>query len=565
MSNNPHVLGIDFGTTNSSMAWLNPATGKAEILKNAEGHEKTPSLVYFGADETLVGASVEALLEDLKDYEESERQRELQRIVKSIKRSLLSPARIALPDGRDVRPVDVVAAVLSKLKRDAETLHFRAPVTRVVLTCPAVFSAPQRKKLEEAARQAGFTEVELLEEPVAAALAFARDAQQPGQSILVYDLGAGTFDLAVIVRGADGQYRLAVEPDGDAQCGGDDFDQALYEYWDKLAQRELGRGISRNGQSVDLLFLRDCRAKKESLTMLQQCTFSRLLAGGARLKHTMERGTFEGLIRERVEKTARQTAQMLRRAKEAGHPVESVVLIGGASSVPLVREMLKRTLPMEPRVWGQKDVAVALGAAYGNVGFIKEFYEEEDVEEDIYGYDDESNDMDEDEDDRDLVALAVAEVETRKKEKSAKDPSDWISCAESWMEKLKKRGEAERCLREAERRIEDSDSLDWFRCGIVWGKILNNWKEAQRCIQMAESCAENSIEWCSFLQWGLWESFGKEGDKRRYIQKAEACAEDSDDWCQCAHAWMEIFKNESEALRLFGNHCPTLQNMGVVF
>ncbi len=185
------TLGIDFGTTYSAMAWCDPKSGQAQILKNAEGEEKTPSAVYFGASEVVVGKPALHMLEDAE---------ESGRVVLSCKRFLRSDAVRALP-GRRVTMVEAAAAILAKLKQDAEEWHFHGPVRRAVVTCPAAFGERERERIERAARQAGFAEVTLLEEPVAAALAYARDGLQVGRYILVYDLGGGTFDLAVAAGG----------------------------------------------------------------------------------------------------------------------------------------------------------------------------------------------------------------------------------------------------------------------------------------------------------------------------------------------------------------------------
>src|SRR5918998_1964175 len=186
MSAQVPALGIDFGTTNSCMAWYDHRRESAEVILNAEGQAKTPSLVYYGENETLVGEPAEALLETVAT-DRSSREEVFGCTVGSIKRNLLAPPRIALPGGRFVRPVEVVAEVLKKLKRDAEEGHFHEEVRRAVITCPAEFNVLQRQKIEEAGRLAGFSEVTLLEEPVAGALAYARAGLDVGEHVLVYD------------------------------------------------------------------------------------------------------------------------------------------------------------------------------------------------------------------------------------------------------------------------------------------------------------------------------------------------------------------------------------------
>ena len=350
------------------MAWYNTRTGDAEIILNAEGQPKTPSLVHFGENETLVGEPVENLLQDVST-DSARRDEVFRRTISSIKRNLLSPPRIALPGGRFVRPVDVAAEILKKLKRDAEDGLFHEEIGRAVITCPAEFNVLQRQRIEEAGCLAGFREVVLLEEPVAGALAYARGGLNVGKHVLVYDLGGGTFDLAVLDN-EDESFHVAMEPRGMERCGGDDFDLALYYHCDEVARENLGRPISLTG-AVDLSFLRACRRRKESLTFQQRGRFSDYLSsenGPVLFEHEVDRRTFEELIGEYVETTTRLTEEILKQADTRDHEVDTVVLVGGSTRVPLVTRTLKETLPVSPLGFDRKDVAVALGAAcYTNV------------------------------------------------------------------------------------------------------------------------------------------------------------------------------------------------------
>ena len=348
---NTATTGIDFGTTTSSMAWVDPRTGEAKVIKNAEGEEKTPSVVWFGADAVLVGTPAEQMLEDPD---------ECRRVVQSIKLKLVSDSILALPDRR-VKAIDVAAEIFRKLKRDANELHFHAAVDRAVVTCPAAFDIREREAIEQAARLAGFTEVRTLEEPVAAALAYSRAGLGVGRHVLVYDLGGGTFDLALL-REEGGGFALALPPDGLPRCGGDNFDAALYDWCDKEAERQCGQPL--NGQGRDLKFLRDCRKRKENLSVRDEVPFSSLVGEGRVFKCTLTRKLFEELIVERVDSTVRLTAKLVREACDQGFPVDTVVLIGGSSRIPLVQRKLKEALPVEPHKWQHQDVAVALGAAY---------------------------------------------------------------------------------------------------------------------------------------------------------------------------------------------------------
>jgi WD40 repeat protein len=356
-------IGIDFGTTNSSVAWRDPRTGEVEVILNAEGQTKTPSLIYFGEDGVLVGEPVEDLIQEVST-DKARREAVFRSTVASIKRNLLAPPRIALPGGRYVRPVDVVADILKKLKRDAEDGHFHEEVARAVITCPAEFNVLQRKKIEEAGRLAGFAEVALLEEPVAGALAYAHAGLDVGDHVLVYDLGGGTFDLAVL-DSEDRSFYVAMEPKGMERVGGDDFDLALYHHCDEVSQQSLGRPISLTS-ALDLNFLRACRRRKESLTFQERGRFDQYLSsenGPVHFEHEVDRKTFEELIGEYVETSARLTTEILSEADSAGHKVDTVVLIGGSVRIPLVMRTLEETLPVNPLGFDKRDVAVALGAA----------------------------------------------------------------------------------------------------------------------------------------------------------------------------------------------------------
>src|SRR5215211_1927406 len=328
MSDPPPSIGIDFGTTTSSMAWCDPRTGEVETILNAEGQPKTPSLVYFDEKEILVGEPVENLIQDVST-DRARRDEVFRRTIASIKRNLLSQPRIALPGGRYVRPVDVVSEILKKLKRDAEEGLFHEEIGRAVITCPAEFNVLQRQKIEEAGRLAGFREVVMLEEPVAGALAYARAGLDVGKHVLVYDLGGGTFDLAVLDN-EDESFHVAMEPKGMERCGGDDFDLALYHHCDEIVREKLDRPINPTG-GVDLSFLRACRRRKESLTFQERGRFSNYLAsenGPVLFEHEVDRRTFEELISEYVETTTRLTGEILKQASTEDHKVDTVVLVG---------------------------------------------------------------------------------------------------------------------------------------------------------------------------------------------------------------------------------------------
>ena len=350
-----NFIGIDFGTCNSSAAWFNPKTGQAESLLSAEGHDKTPSVVYFGPSETVVGRQAE-------DRLQSPEQRE--RVVSAVKRDLAKQRTWVVGD-RHVAPLDAATVILEKIKRDAEEGHFHAPVMRAVITCPAVFDDVEKDKLREAAHGAGFHQVELLEEPVAAAVAYAEAGINVGRYVLVYDLGGGTFDLALLTREeGDDAFRVAMDPAGD-RIGGEDFDRAIYDYIDAGILNRIKQPISPDGL-VDLHLLRLCRELKESLTASEQplpLTWHWPGKGPVKLP-PLNRAKFEKLVEKLVDQTVRLTRSIQEDAAARGYQLDSVILIGGSSRIPCIAQRLQEALHVEPRKWQKQDVAVALGAAY---------------------------------------------------------------------------------------------------------------------------------------------------------------------------------------------------------
>jgi actin-like ATPase involved in cell morphogenesis len=351
------LIGIDFGTSRSSVAWFNPATKQAEVLANSDGEQKTPSIVYFGADEVLVGSPAHHMLSQGED--------ERRRVVTSVKRDLVTLPRLSLPD-RQVTMVEAAAEIFKKLKNDAEELRFHHPVTSAVVACPAAFDERQRAKVREAAELARFTKVDMIDEPVAAALAYARMGHDVGSNVLVYDLGGGTFDLAIVRRDDDDSFRLALEPKGLARCGGDDFDRAIYDHLAAAIHDQLGVDITADGRP-NLEILDHCRQAKEQLSARDKTTIAvpvETTGGPVPFKCAIDRTLFESLIRDQLDTTVRLTQDLVVEAKGVGIEVDTVVLIGGSSRLPLIYHLLTGAFPLQTRRFDQADVAVALGAAY---------------------------------------------------------------------------------------------------------------------------------------------------------------------------------------------------------
>lgn len=350
-------LGIDFGTSGSKIAWYNPRTKQAEIIRNAEGKEQTPSVIYIGRNrELLIGKTAEKMLEL-----ESERLR----VVTSVKRQLVMKQCVTFPNGK-IETIQLAAEIFRKLKHDAETLHFHQTVLHAVITVPATFTSIHKERIRRAAELAGFRYTQLLEEPAAAALAYMYQSPDVGRRVLVYDLGGGTFDLALVAREPEGTFRRIVRSRGEAHFGGDDIDDALYNYCDRLAQQTLGHSLNIDGQR-DLAFLRKCREWKEELSHLQQLTLHYTFESEQELQHfdlVVTRAEFETLIQPTIQKTVSKTQELLKEDLVDGHTIDSIVLIGGSTRIPLVQRLLSQALSMQPLAWEARDFAVALGAAH---------------------------------------------------------------------------------------------------------------------------------------------------------------------------------------------------------
>ena len=350
-------IGVDFGTSKCVMTWFDSRTNRAEILRNAEGDDVTPSLVYIGEDETLVGRYAKEMLD-----QEGARAN----VIASVKSELSSKKRYGVPGSPT--PINVAAQIFKKLKGDAENGHFHESVQHVVVTHPADFDEIECERLAEAAQEAGFQEVELLPEPVSAAVSYARTGLRVGDTVMVYDLGAGTFDLALLSQDEEerGGFRVALPPMG-LRYGGDNLDRALYDHCERIAQQTLERPIALDG-TLDLKFLMDCRARKENLSNRDRVTFSSYLQAedGSPLpfRHEILRNDFERLIVDELEGTVRATRELLAKAADAKLSPSAILLVGGSSRVPLVGRLLQEALPLSPLEWEKRDVAVALGAAY---------------------------------------------------------------------------------------------------------------------------------------------------------------------------------------------------------
>ncbi|MBE3550982.1 MAG: molecular chaperone DnaK [Brockia lithotrophica] len=344
------VVGIDLGTTNSVIAYLE--NGEPVIIPNSEGSRTTPSVVAFKPDgERLVG-------------EAAKRQAVLnpERTVISIKRHMGTNYRVKIDD-KEYTPQEISAMILMKLKADAEA-YLGEPVTQAVITVPAYFSDAQRQATKDAGRIAGLEVLRIINEPTAAALAYGLDKEEE-QTILVYDLGGGTFDVSILEIG-DGVIEVKATA-GNNRLGGDDFDQAIVDYLVAEFRRDAGIDLSQDRMALQRLREAAEKAKKELSTSLSTTISLPFIAADAtgpkHLEMTLTRAKFEELTRHLVEKTLGPVRQALEDAKLRPEDVDKVILVGGSTRMPQVQEAIRNFLGKEPFRGINPDEVVAMGAA----------------------------------------------------------------------------------------------------------------------------------------------------------------------------------------------------------
>ena len=382
-------IGIDFGTSYSVASYIDRQTGEAKPIR-INGLEKIPTMLYFSRDSDTpkVGQVAYERYDECKNAESEEEMDDiLSGFVTNIKRNMTRDGRIAIPNGKLLSYADVVAYFLRYIKSEAENSCFHdEKVDSVCITYPVAFDADPDKKeiLREAAELAGFTEVKLLMEPVAAAKGFFGMNQCYNTGVLIYDFGGGTFDLAFVKFDHNGNH-LTYSIDGDPNCGGENIDYAIYEAWDNLVFNNNHRHISQYEGEVFLPILKtDCMKAKESMSngafnkrnlfLPPTCTTIAKIPA-----FTPEQ--WNDIVNPWIDKTIVKVQQLLQRLQNdqnLGFNVNRVVLIGGSSRLPQVRERLSAVCPVEPEQTQDVDVAVANGAAI----FINELcqdYEEKDV------------------------------------------------------------------------------------------------------------------------------------------------------------------------------------------
>ena len=353
MVKNP-VIGIDLGTTNSCVATIEG--GEAIVIANAEGARTTPSVVAFAADgERMVG--VTAKRQAVTNSE---------RTILSVKREMGSDWTQKIDDA-EYTPQEISAFILQKMKADAEE-YLGQEVKQAVVTCPAYFTDAQRKATKDAGRIAGLDVLRIINEPTAAALAFGVD-KEDDQTILVYDLGGGTFDVSVLeIYLIDGQPQIEVKATaGNNKLGGDDFDEKIIKWAVAEFKKSSGIDLSKDLQAMSRLKESAEKAKIELSGTAQaqmNLPFITMVDGQpAHLDLTLSRAKFEDLISVLIEKSMKPTRQAVKDAGITASEIDKVLLIGGSTRVPAVQEAIEKELGDKTYKGINPDEAVALGAA----------------------------------------------------------------------------------------------------------------------------------------------------------------------------------------------------------
>ncbi|MWV45306.1 molecular chaperone DnaK [Paenibacillus sp. HJL G12] len=344
------VIGIDLGTTNSCVAVMEG--GEAVVIPNPEGARTTPSVVGFKKDgERIVGETAKRQAITNPD-----------RTIHSIKRHMGTNHKETI-EGKDYTPQEISAMILQKLKSDAEA-YLGQTVTQAVITVPAYFNDSQRQATKDAGKIAGLEVLRIVNEPTAAALAYGLEKSED-QTILVYDLGGGTFDVSILELG-DGFFEVKATS-GDNHLGGDDFDQVIIDYLVNEFKKEQGIDLSKDKAAVQRLKDAAEKAKKELsgvMTTTISLPFITVVDGVPQhLEVNLTRAKFEEISADLVERTLGPTRQALNDAGMTPNDIHRIVLVGGSTRIPAVQEAIKKLTGKDPHKGVNPDEVVALGAA----------------------------------------------------------------------------------------------------------------------------------------------------------------------------------------------------------
>jgi molecular chaperone DnaK len=343
------IIGIDLGTTNSCVSVLEG--GEPKVIPNPEGNRTTPSVVAFKNGERIVGETAKRQMITNPNT------------IVSIKR-LMGTSKKVEAEGKKYTPEEISAMILQHLKGYAEE-YLGEKVTKAVITVPAYFNDSQRQATKNAGKIAGLEVERIINEPTAAALAYGLDKQKDTQTILVYDLGGGTFDVSILELG-DGVFEVKAT-NGNNELGGDDFDQRIIDYLVETFKKENGIDLTKDKMAMQRLKDAAEKAKKDlsgvTTTQISLPFISQGEAGPLHLEVSLTRAKFEDLIRDLVESTIEPVRKALNDAKMSKKDIDKVILVGGSTRIPMVQELIKKELDQEPHKGVNPDEVVAQGAA----------------------------------------------------------------------------------------------------------------------------------------------------------------------------------------------------------
>lgn len=341
------IVGIDFGTTNSAVAYLDD-DGKPQIIPNREGERVTPSVILFENNSPVIGsmAQMNAISDPLN-------------VIQFVKRQIgNSSYKFVTDDGGDYTPEELSAMVLRRLKEDAEEF-LAQPVNQAVITVPAYFDDVQRKAIQDAGIIAGLEVLKVINEPTAAALVYGLNCLDNTQNIMVYDLGGGTFDVTIMTL-QDNEIKIRATG-GDRNLGGFDFDNKIIEYVRDLFQKEYEIDVF-----DDIDAMQDLRQKaeycKKMLSNKDKVAFSMLIQGRS-IKVEINRELFESLIAGLLNRTTMIMESVLEDSGLGWSDISKILLVGGSTRIKAVQRLIESLTGHKPSQEVNPDEAVALGAA----------------------------------------------------------------------------------------------------------------------------------------------------------------------------------------------------------
>ena len=344
------IIGIDLGTTNSCVSVIEG--GSPVVIPNDEGGRTTPSVVAFKGDEVLVG-----------DRAKRQAVTNPKNTIASIKRLMGTSEKVSA-NGKEWTPQEISAKILGKLKKDAEN-YLGETVKEAVITVPAYFNDAQRQATKDAGKIAGLDVKRIINEPTAAALSYGLDKQEKTQTILVYDLGGGTFDVSILEIG-DGVFEVKATA-GNNHLGGDDFDKRVMDYLVDTMKKEHGVDLTNDAMAMQRIKDAAEKAKKDlsgmSVTQINLPFISQNADGPIHMDIELSKAKFEDLNRDLFDSTLEPVHKALSDAKLSNSDIDEVILVGGSTRIPYIQELVKKELGREPHKGVNPDEVVAMGAA----------------------------------------------------------------------------------------------------------------------------------------------------------------------------------------------------------